>query len=343
MGFADLPGGVDEFFLYKLEAGTVTDMAPNLLWGEARKQFKKIEETGTQKFVEKEGVKMDTEIGELIERAHVLVDRSKQRVYSEMLSQTDMVSGTNSFYTLCVLESDKDSGSSCYWVWRRWGRIGVSQGGTKLEEFQSNKEKAIQNFSSLYQQKTGNSYGHKASDFVQKPGKFSRVDIQHKALQKKKQKTEHEEDAGPEDVQGDQPLGQLSKAAVEKGNGVLDGIETILSELDGAKPSPVQRGKINAHSAEFYALIPHNFGLKAPPPIDTQDLLGAERALLQFYLRMGFEEIGGEEEEKLTPIGGVMERPLPKTLLDGCKDICGKKDITSCTKILGVVCHVWGT
>lgn len=31
--------------------------------------------------------------------AWFLLVRPKQRVYSEMLSQTDMVSGTNSFYT----------------------------------------------------------------------------------------------------------------------------------------------------------------------------------------------------------------------------------------------------
>ncbi|CAK9105234.1 Poly [ADP-ribose] polymerase 1 (PARP-1) (ADP-ribosyltransferase diphtheria toxin-like 1) (ARTD1) (DNA ADP-ribosyltransferase PARP1) (NAD(+) ADP-ribosyltransferase 1) (ADPRT 1) (Poly[ADP-ribose] synthase 1) (Protein poly-ADP-ribosyltransferase PARP1) (Fragment), partial [Durusdinium trenchii] len=331
----ELVPGVDEFFLYKLEAGTVTNMAPNLLWGEARKQFKRIEETGTQKFVEKDGVNMDSDIGELLERTHVLVERAKQRVYSEMLSLTDMVSGSNSFYTFCVLESDKDSGGSCYWVWRKWGRIGVSQGGTKLEEFKSSKQAAIAQFSKLYLEKTGNTYGHKPSEFTQKPGKFSRVDIQHKALQNKKAKTEQEEEVGVEDgdAQGGQPLGQLSKAAVEKGNGVLDQIENLLNDIgEGGTPSPVQKGKIAAHSAEFYSLIPHNFGMKAPPPINTQDLLGAERALLQFYLRMGFEEIGGEDEEKLTPISGVMELPLPKTLLEGCKGICAPKEVNSCTK-----------
>lgn len=31
-------------------------------------------------------------------------------------------------------------------------------------------------------------------------------------------------------------------------------------------------------------------------------------------------------QEKLTPISGVMELPLPKTLQDGCKSICSKKD-----------------
>ncbi|CAE7396118.1 PARP1 [Symbiodinium sp. CCMP2592] len=330
----DAVPGVEKSFLDNLKAGTTTDMTAHLLWGEAPRMFRAIEETGTAKTVEKEGVAMDTDIGELIERTHVLIDRPKNRVYSETLSLTDMTSGSNSFYKLYVLESDKDSGGSCYWVWRKWGRIGVSQGGTKLEEFHSDQAAAIRQFSKLYLDKTGNTYGHKPSEFVQKPGKFSRVDVAHKALQKKKAKTEEEEpEPSQDDVQDGQPLGQLSKAAVEKGNAVLDKLESILSEVaEGAPLGPVQKGKVKAHSAEFYALIPHNFGIKAPPPIDTQDLLGAERALLQFYLRMGFEEIGGgEDEEKLTPISGVMQLELPGTLQEGCKGICDKKAVQSCT------------
>jgi hypothetical protein len=61
-------------------------------------------------------------------------------------------------------------------------------------------------------------------------------------------------------------------------------------------------------------------------------MLGAEKALLQFYLRMGFEDIGGDEEEKLTPISGVMERPLPATLADAAKPVCAMNHITGCCK-----------
>jgi len=330
--------GVDEEFLRKLEAGTITDMTPHLLWGVAHPKFRKIEEKNTQKFVEKDGVNMDTDVGELAERAHVLVDRSQSRVYSEMLSQTDMVTGTNSFYMLHLLESDKDSSEPCYWVFRKWGRIGVNQGGTKLEEFGTDKAGAIKQFSKLYLDKSGNTFGHKPNEFVQKPGKFGRVDVAHKALQKgnKKAKTEESsQDASKEkgEEQQGQPLGQLSKAQIEKGNAVLDGIDSLLGEIgEGGSANPVQAGKIKALSAEYYALIPHNFGLKVPPPIGTQELLGAERALLQFYLRMGFEEIGGEDEEKLAPIAGVMLLPLPKSLAEASKGICKPKEVTSCTK-----------
>jgi len=89
--------------------------------------------------------------------------------------------------------------------------------------------------------------------------------------------------------------------------------------------------RLRALSAEYYALIPHNFGLRSPPAITNQELLGAEKALLQFYLRMGFEELGGEEEQKLALIAGVMELELPKTLAAASKHICAQKDIKSCT------------
>eukprot|EP00440_Ansanella_granifera_P075784 gb/GFBE01082241.1/.p1 GENE.gb/GFBE01082241.1/~~gb/GFBE01082241.1/.p1 ORF type:complete len:213 (+),score=59.69 gb/GFBE01082241.1/:1-639(+) len=46
---------------------------------------------------------------------------------------------------------------------------------------------------------------------------------------------------------------------------------------------------------------------------------------------MGFEEIGGEDEEKLAPISGVMELDVPKTLPLACQGICGVKEVKSCT------------
>merc|ERR1719188_2536401 len=60
--------------------------------------------------------------------------------------------------------------------------------------------------------------------------------------------------------------------------------------------------------------------------------MGQEKALLQFYLRMGFEEVEGEEESKLTPISGVMELPLEKTLAAACGSCCAKAEIINCVK-----------
>lgn len=124
--------GVAEAFLTSLEVGRPNDMVPHLLWGSARAQFKVIKETSTAKFIEKDGVSMDADVGELAEKAHVLVDKANNCVFSEMLSQTDLTSGANSFYTLHLLESDHDNDADpSYWLFRKWGRIGASQGGKK--------------------------------------------------------------------------------------------------------------------------------------------------------------------------------------------------------------------
>merc|ERR1719480_721194 len=40
--------------------------------------------------------------------------------------------------------------------------------------------------------------------------------------------------------------------------------------------------------------------------------------------------MGGEDEEKLTPISGVMELTCPASLNDAAKMVCGAKDIKSC-------------
>merc|ERR1719375_1676028 len=81
--------------------------------------------------------------------------------------------------------------------------------------------------------------------------------------------------------------GQLSKKAIEKADKVLDDLLEVLKQGEG---SSTQKAILTA-SAEYYNLIPHDFGMKKPPPIKDEDMVGAEKALLQFYLRMGFEEV----------------------------------------------------
>merc|ERR1719429_58045 len=106
---------------------------------------------------------MDSDVGDLAKTAHVLVDMSRKCVYSEMLTKTDLVSGSNSFYTLHLLESDA-AGAKNYWVFKKWGRIGVSQGGNKVEEYGKNQAKAINEFNKTYLDKTGNTFGQ-SSEF----------------------------------------------------------------------------------------------------------------------------------------------------------------------------------
>jgi len=329
----------EDFITGSIEAGELLDLAPFLLWGEPPRR-KQVAEGQTSKFIEKMGVAMDADVGELASSVHVLVDKSKKRVYSEMLTRTDVATGTNSYYTMHVLESD-DPSERQYWVFRKWGRIGVSQGGTKIQEFNGSMQGAITDFSKQYLDKTGNSFGSAPEEFVVKTGKFVRIDMEHKALSKKQAGNE-DEGSGKASGGNDQPLGKLSKAQIEKGDAVLVKIEAVLNEGETMADDPVSKAKAMAEfqtlSAEFYTLIPHNFGTKKPPVINTAELMGSEKALLQFYLRMGFAEMGGEEEDKLTPIQGVMSLPVPETLHKAAHMVCGVKDIKQCTT-KGTVMH----
>merc|ERR1719379_189431 len=57
-------------------SGEDVDMTPHLLWGEARTRKRRVQETVASTFVEKRGVQMDTDVGELKDKAHVLVDKA---------------------------------------------------------------------------------------------------------------------------------------------------------------------------------------------------------------------------------------------------------------------------
>jgi poly [ADP-ribose] polymerase len=61
------------------------------------------------------------------------------------------------------------------------------------------------------------------------------------------------------------PLGQLSKAQVQKGYKILEDLEDAINASSGAR--------INTLSSAFYTNIPHSFGRRTPPPISTMDVL----------------------------------------------------------------------
>jgi len=232
------------------------------------------------------------------------------------------------------LESDDDQPKKEYWVFRKWGRIGVSQGGTKLEEWGNDITKAMNSFRKTYLDKTGNVFG--TEKFERIPGKMLRLDVEHKVLSKNYSKTEEggASGSGGGDGTDDQPLGKLSKSQIEKGDKVLDKVEALINEqkddASNVKKAATQ-AKFQSLSAEYYTLIPHDFGVKKPPIITTPEMLGAEKALLQFYLRMGFEDMSADKA-KLTPISGVMELRCPDTLEEAAGMCCGVNDISSCVK-----------
>ena len=75
----------------------------------------------------KGGAAVDPE-SELEDSHHVLEEG--KTIWNAVLGLVDMVRGTNSYYKLQLLEGDK---SRSYYVFRSWGRVGTTIGGTKTE------------------------------------------------------------------------------------------------------------------------------------------------------------------------------------------------------------------
>lgn len=63
-----------------------------------------------------------------------------------------------------------------YWVFRSWGRVGTTIGGNKLDKFHD-KNSAMDNFLSVYKEKTGNNWG--SSNFTKYPNKFYPLEIDY--------------------------------------------------------------------------------------------------------------------------------------------------------------------
>ncbi|RNA39363.1 poly [ADP-ribose] polymerase 1-like [Brachionus plicatilis] len=112
----------------------------------------------------------------LQDEAHVLLEQNfVQNPYSVVLGLVDISRGTNSYYKMQVIEHDK---KSTFYLFRSWGRVGTTIGGNKLEYY-SNKNDAIENFCSLYLEKTGNSWASRKYAKKQ-PNKFYPLEMEYR-------------------------------------------------------------------------------------------------------------------------------------------------------------------
>lgn len=228
--------------------------------------------------------------------------------YDAMLNQTNIGANNNKFYVIQVVADSKGK----IWCWNRWGRVGeVGQSGLKGV---GTLDSAVANFESKFKDKTGNAWSNRKS-FVARAGKYTLIEIDRSAdaakkaeeveaklkgidkeaakLQKPKKGIaksalhgsvenlmtlifNHDVFRGAMasfdiDVKK-MPLGQLSKSQVSKGYDVLTELEDALKSNS--------RNQINTLSSKFYTLIPHSFGRKVPPPIDTEELLSKKKDML---------------------------------------------------------------
>ena len=250
--------------------------------------------SGKVKLQIKEGSTVDPDSG-LQDCAHVY-QKGKDK-YTVTLVHTDIQSKKNSFYKLQILKHDKQNK---YWLFRSWGRIGTTIGGTKLESLYL--EDGKEQFECLYEEKTGNRWSQR-EHFVKVPRKMYPVDVDYgdevatklldsdiesnleKPVQDlirlifdeghmKKVMAEFEIDVDK------MPLGKLTKKQIQKAYSVLTELQELL------KNKPVDSVLLLDASNRFYNLIPHNFGVSGPKVLDTIEEIHVKCEMLDALLEM---------------------------------------------------------
>uniref|UniRef100_Q566G1 Poly [ADP-ribose] polymerase n=1 Tax=Xenopus laevis TaxID=8355 RepID=Q566G1_XENLA len=267
----------------------------------------------------KGGAAVDPESG-LESKATVMRD-AKGTPMTAVLGMVDLVKGYNSYYRLQALKSD--SGTS-FWVFRAWGRIGTTIGGTKLEKF-TTESSARQNFEDLYLEKTGNHWRNR-DNFVKVPHRFYEMQLDYEEIQKKSQAIIHAQsklhpllqsllqficdlesmkDAMIEfqiDVKK-MPLGKLSKKQIQD---ALEVLSTLAKRVEKATRSKAALDPtvVLGESTRFYTLIPHDFGMKKPPLLDNPKIIKSKVQMLEDLreIELAYNILKQDLEQDVNPL-----------------------------------------
>lgn len=186
-----------------------------------------------------------------------------------------------------------------YYLFSSWGRIGTNIGSKDTKYF-NNSFAAVKKFSSLYAEKTGNSFGK--NEFKKKPGLFYPIEVQFDEEKADVQISPEIPSKLTVPVQDlmrlifdvdrmkkvmlefhldmeKMPLGKISAAQVVRAM-------TVLSEMSNLIRKNGRRAEFIGASNHFYSLIPHNFGTNLPPVIDTLDAVNRKNDMLQTLLEI---------------------------------------------------------
>ncbi|XP_074508142.1 poly [ADP-ribose] polymerase 2 [Sebastes fasciatus] len=239
---------------------------------------------------------LDSECKAKLGKAHVYSEGKD--VYDVMLNQTNLQFNNNKYYLIQLLEDDN---SKAYSVWLRWGRVG-KVGQHSLTACGGDLLKAKNIFNTKFLDKTKNEWGDRAS-FEKVDGKYDMVFMDYSTDEK--EESQNTVDAAPKkrtssldvkvqsllelicDVKAMEecvlemkfdirkaPLGKLTSEQIRAGYMALKKIEECL------KKKGSNRELLEACN-QFYTRIPHDFGLKSPPIIRTEDELKEKISLLE--------------------------------------------------------------
>ncbi|XP_066483001.1 poly [ADP-ribose] polymerase 2 [Tiliqua scincoides] len=241
---------------------------------------------------------VDPECTAKLGKAHVYCER--EDVYDVMLNQTNLQFNNNKYYVIQLLEDDRTQN---YSVWMRWGRVG-KPGQHSLVSCAGDLAKAKDLFTKKFLDKTKNEWA-KRGNFQKVSGKYDLLHMDYKASDADK-----EEISPQRTTSGPKPVSQLDsqvQALVEMICNIRTMEEMVMEMKYDSKKAPL--GKLTAEQIragyqslqkveaclkrkqtgralleacnEFYTRIPHDFGLRTPPLINTEQELQEKAQLLE--------------------------------------------------------------
>lgn len=194
-----------------------------------------------------------------------------------------------------------------YWLFESKGRIATTIGSIHITPFSEVLE-AIAAFKSLFFEKTGNEFGTK--DFTKKPGKYNQMSVEHRIVKEKvlthDKKIEYSIStstlSGPVykliemlfdiDVMestwisfdldlNKMPLGKINEQQIQSAIKLLKEMEVMLRKQNIASSK-----KMVELTNQFYSLIPHNFGVRRPPLLNTKEMINKKYEMLSDMQQM---------------------------------------------------------
>ncbi|KAN0049844.1 hypothetical protein ACTA71_002939 [Dictyostelium dimigraforme] len=91
--------------------------------------------------------------------------------YNVLMNLTDLIHNNNSYYILQIIQV-----GTTYWVFSKWGRIGVSNGGT-MNHSHSSLKYALEEFCERFLDKTGVNWNDR-SNYKKQNGKYAIIDLE---------------------------------------------------------------------------------------------------------------------------------------------------------------------
>lgn len=282
---------------------------------EVPKEEIKVEET-VKTVVMKGKAPVDAECKAKLGKAHVYCEGKE--VYDAMLNQTNLQFNNNKYYLIQLLEDDN---SKSYSVWMRWGRVG-KVGQSSLTACGGDLFKAKDFFKKKFLDKTKNQWEDK-DNFEKVPGKYDLVFMDYSTNDKEEKMDETDSapvkkpcslDAKVQsllelicDIKAMEecvlemkfdtrkaPLGKLTTEQIRAGYAALKKIEECLKKKGSNKDL------LDACN-QFYTRIPHDFGLRPPPIIRSEEELKEKIELLEalsdIQIAVKMVQSSGDSEE----------------------------------------------